>query len=189
MKRIPSKAERKFKDEFYDLMTYMGMLNVYNRTYKLHILDETNYGYFAHLYLAPGLSFDTLQEKRRIIEQNLKCLWIMKVEQFRAYAEVQIVTQPVDAKIEYQDPHIRPWECYLGLNFSGKVLKNDSDKACMYLLAGAIGSGKTRFIYQILLSWVLGCTPQEIWLYLGDIAKNELINFKDVKHVKAYAAE
>jgi S-DNA-T family DNA segregation ATPase FtsK/SpoIIIE len=189
VKRVPSKAEKKFKDEFYDLMTYMGMLNVYNRTYKLHILDETNYGYFAHIYLAPGLSFDTLQEKRKVIEQNLKCLWIMKVEQFKEYAEVQIVTVPIDKELEYENPKIKPWETYLGLSFSKRVIKNDNNDKCMFMLAGATGSGKTRFIYMILLSWILSCSPTEVRLYISDIAKNEYAIFKRVKHVKRYASE
>ena len=113
----------------------------------------------------------------------------MKTEQLQNYAEVQIVLKPVDKKIEYENPNIKPWELYLGLNFSGEIQKNNNDDACMFLLAGATGSGKTRYLYQVLLSWILGCSPNNVWLYLSDIAKNEYIQFKNVKHVKAYASE
>jgi len=184
-----SKEEVEFKDRFYELMFEMDQYNKFKKTYLLNILQETNYGYFAHLYLAPGLSFDDLVSKKAIIEQNLKCLWIMKIEPFKAYAEVQIVLKPVDESMEYQNPKIKPHELYLGLSFSNQIQKNDNNDNCMFLLAGAIGGGKTRFIYQVLLSWILGCSADEVWIYLSDIAKNEYIQFKNVKHVKYYASE
>jgi hypothetical protein len=42
---------------------------------------------------------------------------------------------------------------------------------------------------MILLSWILGCKPEEVEIYLSDIAKNEFVNFQHVKHVKYYASE
>lgn len=187
--RKPSKEEIEFKKKFYELMFELDLYNKFKKTYLLDILSETNYGYYAHLYLVPGLSFDDLNNKRIIIEQNLKCLWIMKLEPFKAYAKVQIVLNPVDENMEYKNPAIKPNELYLGLSFSNHIQKNNNNDNCMFLLAGATGSGKTRFIYQVLLSWILGCSPSEVQIYLSDIAKNEYIQFKNVKHVKYYASE
>jgi len=113
----------------------------------------------------------------------------MKTEPFKEYAEVQIVLNAIDENMEYINPKIKPHELYLGLSFSNKIQKNNNNDNCMFLLAGAMGAGKTRFIYEVLLSWILGCTSEEVWIYLSDVAKNEYIQFKKVKHVKYYASE
>lgn len=188
-KRKRSKEEMNFRKRFYELMFELDLYNKFKKTYLLDIKKETNYGYYAHLYLVPGLSFDKLIDKRTVIEQNLKCLWIMKIENFRGYAEVQVVLNPIDKNMEYRYPNIKPNELYLGLSFSNQIQKNNNNENCMFLLAGATGSGKTRFIYQVLLSWILGSNPSDVQIYLSDIAKNEYIQFKNVKHVKYYAAE
>lgn len=188
-KRMPSKEEIQFKNRFYELMFELDLYNKFKKTYKLNILKETNYGYYAHLYLAAGLSFNKLEVNRHIIEQNLKCMWIMIIEPFKEYAEIQIVLNPVDKTVDFRSPNIKPNELYLGLSFSNQIQKINVNEHHMFLLAGAIGSGKTRFMYQILLSWILSCTPEEVNIYLSDIAKNEYIQFKDIKHVKYYASE
>lgn len=188
-KRKISQEEVKFKHKFYELMFELDLYNKFKKTYFLQIIKETNYGFYAHLYLSPGMSFDSMQGKKDTIEQNLQCLWIMKMEPFRKYAEVQVVLKAVDKSIEYVNPQIEPHELYLGLSFSNQLQKNNNNDNCMFLLAGATGSGKTRYIYQVLLSWISSCSPDEVWIYLSDIAKNEYIQFKNVKHVKYYASE
>lgn len=188
-KRKPSKEELEFKNKFYTLMFELDLYNKFKKTYLLDIKKETNYGYYTHLYLVPGLSFDDLVNNKAVIEQNLKCLWIMKYENFRGYAEVQIVLNPINQNMEYVNPNIKASELYLGLSFSNQIQKNNNNENCMFLLAGAVGAGKTRYIYQVLSSWILGCSPEDVWIYLSDIAKNEYIQFKDVKHVRYYASE
>lgn len=188
-KRKPSKEEIRFKRNFNEVMFELDLFNKFKKTYKLDIKTETNYGYYAHLYLENGLSFNMLEEKREIIEQNLQCIWVMKPIPFQRYAEVQIVLRAVDENIEFKNPNIKPHEFYLGLSFSNKIQKVDVNEYHMFLLAGAIGSGKTRFIYQVLLSWIMSCTPDEVWIYLADVAKNEYIQFQNVKHIKYYASD
>lgn len=189
VKRKISKEEIKFKEKFNEVMFELDLYNKFKKTYKLDIKSETNYGYYAHLYLESGLSFNMLDEKREVIEQNLQCIWAMKFQPFRSYAEVQIVLRPVDESVEFENYNIKPNEFYLGLSFANKLQKINADENHMFLLAGATGSGKTRYIYQVLLSWIMGCSPDEVWLYLADIIKNEYIQFQNVKHVKYYASD
>lgn len=182
-----SKEEIRFKIKFYELMFELDLYNKFKKTYHLDIKEETEYGFYAYIHLQPGLSFKALIENKKIIEENLQCLWIMKQEQFKSYAKVNIVTKPLDESIEFQSPKIKPWQTYLGLSFAREPIIIDNNKHCMSLLAGATGSGKTRYIYMILLSWILSCTPQEVALYIADIVKSEYINFKNVAHVRFYA--
>lgn len=184
-----SKDQLKFKHMFYELMFHLDLYNKFYKTYFLQILNETEYGFYAHLYLVAGLSFEMLAEKRIVLEQNLRCLWIMKPQPFKEYAEVMIVTKPVDADMEYEPPKLKPYEMYLGLSLSKQIIKINCNERCMFLFSGATGTGKTRFMYMVLLSWILSCSPDEVWLFISDIAKDEYINFKHVKHVKWYASD
>lgn len=186
---VAVKEQSEFLSRFYELMFELDLYNKFKKTYSLQILKKTNYGYYAHIYLSSGLSFKALKEKKTEIEENLQCMWIMNITPFQEYAGVQIVLKSVDVELEYGIPKIKPWEMYLGLSLSQNIIKNNNDDKCMFLIAGATGSGKTRFIYMILLSWILSCSPKDVWLYIGDIAKNEYINFQDVQHVKYYASE
>jgi hypothetical protein len=186
--KIFLKTAYEFEEKFYGLMFELNLLNKFDETYDLIIMEETNYGYYAQLYLRTGLTFDELKQKQNAIQQNLNCLWIMKTEQFKNYAEIQIVTKPLDSTILYVNPKIKPWEMYMGLNFTlNPIINKNINELCMVLLSGATRTGKTRLIYMILLSWILSCTPQEVELYLTDIAKDEYINFEYIEHVKYYS--
>lgn len=178
-----------FLKDFYREMFELNLFNKYKDTYKLNILSETNYGFYAHLYLYAGLGFDALKDKVGIIQQDLQCIWIMDIRQFKKYASVKIVTKPLDEKTPYKNPQVKPYQIYLGVDFSFKPIILDVNKVHHYLIAGATGAGKTRLQYMILLSWVLNCTPSEVEIYLADLAKDSFRAFKWVKHVKYYATE
>jgi hypothetical protein len=183
------KAKNEFKEHFYRLMFELGLYNKFNKTYFLQIMNETNYGFYAQIYLVDGLSFKQIQQKIGELQEGLSCIWIMTTKQFEKYASVKIVTQPLDEELEYETPKIKPWQMYLGLDFSMKPIVIDVIKNCMFLCGGATNKGKTRWIYCVLLSWILSCKPSEVELYISDIAKDEYILFKGVKHVKCYANE
>jgi hypothetical protein len=183
------KEKNEFEQKFYRLMLELGLYNKFNRTYWLRIVEKTNYGFYAQLYLVDGLNFSALKQKVGDIQESLCCIWIMKTKQFQDYADIQIVTVPMDEDIPFEAPKIKPYEMYLGMSFSLEPIIINMYDYCMYLMAGATGSGKTILIYQILLTWIIGCSPKEIEIYLGDIAKNEYVNFEHVNHVKFYASE
>jgi hypothetical protein len=184
-----TKEATELRLKFERLMFELGLYNKFNKTYGLYIQKRTNYGFYAKVYLQPGLSYTVLSKYQDIVEENLRCIWIMDTSKFKEYADVRIVTKPLDEKLVYEKPDIKPWEMYLGLNFSLNVIKNNNNDNCMFLIAGGTGSGKTRFIYMILLSWVLCCGVNEVELYISDIAKDEYVNWKYLKHVRYYASE
>ncbi len=181
-----TKDATQLREQFERLMFELGLLNKFNQTYGLYIQSKTNYGYYAKLYLRPGLSFTKLQDYTGIIQENLKCLWIMQTEQMREYADVQIVTVAMDPYREYKNPEIKPWEMYMGVDFCNKPIINNNNRYCMYLIGGATGSGKTCFILMLIMSWVLSCAVNEVEIYLCDIAKNEYNYLMYLKHVKCY---
>jgi len=188
-KREFDKEKFEFEEKFYELMFNLGFVNKFNNTFDLKIQSKADYGYYAQIYRNSGLSFAKLKEDLNMLEETLKCIWIMNYEKFSEYANLRIVTKPLDEDICYEDPKIKPHELYLGLDFSLNINKNNNNKNNMFLIAGATGSGKTRFIYMILLSWILNCKINEVELYISDIAKDEYCNLKYVKMVRSYASE
>lgn len=183
------KEKNEFEQKFYRLMLELGLYNKFNRTYWLKIVEKTNYGFYAQLYLVDGLNFNTLKSKIGDIQESLCCIWIMKTKQFQNYADIKIVTKPLDENLPYENPELKPWQIYLGLSFTLNPIIINMNKYCMFLLSGATGTGKTTLKYQILLSWILSCKPNEVEIYLSDIAKNEYNNFQHVSHIKYYASE
>jgi hypothetical protein len=183
------KEKNEFEQKFYRLMLELGLYNKFNRTYWLRIVEKTNYGFYAQLYLVDGLAFTDLQEKIDKLQQCLNCIWIMITKQLQDYADIKIVNQPLDEDLPYENPKVKPHQMYMGLRFTLNPLINDMNKNQMVMIAGGIGAGKTRFLNMILLSWILSCTPEQVEIYLSDIAKNEFCSFQHVKHVKYYASE
>lgn len=188
-KRKDEEEKNKLEDMFYDIMFELKLNDSGRNTYNLYLDEKTSYGWKGRIFLVPPLTFKKLTEFIPVLEENLQCIWIMKYEKFGDCAYIQIVTKPLDPEFEYENPQIKPWQMYLGLNFMLKAIINDNNKKNMFLLSGATGSGKTRFICCILLSWILSCSVNEVEIYLADIAKDEFINFRYVKHVRYYASE
>jgi hypothetical protein len=151
------KEKFEFEQKFYRLMLELGLYNKFNKTYWLRIINKTEYGFYAQLYLVDGLNFSELKQKISNIQESLCCIWIMRTRQFQNYADIKIVIKPINEKLPYQNPEIKPWEMYLGLSFTLNPIKVNMNKYCMFLLSGATGSGKTTLMYQILLSYILIC--------------------------------
>ena len=175
---------------FYRIMFEKGIYNKEVRTFELVIDKCTEYGYEGSLKQVPGITFSDLEEVMEKLQQELACLFILKNELFNTVAKVTIIKKGIDEDLEYTPPNeLKPYEMHLGTDLVGNNIINDCNKNCMFLFGGATGSGKTRFIYTMLLSWIMKCDPKEIGLYVGDVAKQEYVNFQDVAHVKGYAEE
>lgn len=183
------KAKFEIEKKFYDLMFELGIINKFNKFPMINLTRKTEYGWSGYISLEIGLSFADISKNIAIISENLKCIWIMQTEQFSDKAQIQIVTEKMDKNFPYECPKLKPNEMYQGIDFLKKPIIIDVNKYNMFLLAGATGSGKTRFIYQILLSWILSCQINEVEIYLSDIAKNEYNCLQYCKHVKYYASE
>lgn len=185
--RAFNKAKIQMVDKFNEIMYELGLYNKLNKTYKLDIKKEMNYGYTAFIYLATGLNFSDLDKHKDTIQQNLKCLLIMEYQNNDDKAFVKIITKAIDTSINYSSPDIKSNEIFLGMSYSLEPIIVNCNKYCMFLLAGATGAGKTRLIYMLLLSWILSRESRNIELYISDVAKREFVNFQDVRIVRSYA--
>lgn len=184
-----NKAKLELINKFNEIAYELGLYNKFNKTYKLDILEEKNYGYIAKIYLAIGLNFSDLDRHKTTIQQNLNCLLIMDYQSNSDCAVAKIITKPIDTTVKYFNPCIKANEIFLGMSYSIEPIIYDCNKYCMFLLAGATGAGKTRLIYMILLSWILSKENRNIELYISDVAKREFGNFKNIRCVRQYADE
>lgn len=185
--RAFNKAKALLIEKFNEIMYELGLYNKFNKTYKLDIQEEKNYGYTAFMYLATGLNFNDLDRYKDTIQQNLRCLLIIEYQNNSDRAFVKIITKAIDTNMDFSSPNIKSNEIFLGMSYSIEPVICNCNRNCMFLIAGATGSGKTRLIYMILLSWILSRESRNIELYISDVAKREFVNFQDVKIVRSYA--
>ena len=71
----------------------------------------------------------------------------------------------------------------VGRKINGEVLFGDLAKMPHLLIAGATGSGKSIFIHDILISFLMKNTPETLNLILVDPKRVELINYSELPHL------
>lgn len=176
---------KRFNEEMFE----MGLLNSFCKTYQIKAVDKTPYGFNAEIKLVPGLNFIKLKENLIGLQQSLNCTLILENKNNKNVGFLKIVMKDIDTQLPFSPPKIKPNEICLGMSFTNEPIIIDCNKHCMFLIAGATGAGKTRYLYTILLSWLMSCSHTEIGLFLADLAKSEFCGFKDVKQVMSYAEE
>lgn len=181
------KEKEKFLLAFNEEMFGFGLYNKFNLTYELDLAEVTDYGYKGTIKPVPGLGFDKLKAIQENLEVNLHSYIQFDYELSKKTSDIIFITKGFCFNKKFSCPHIKPNEIFLGYNYTTDNIKVDCNKHCMFLIAGATGAGKTRFLYCVLLAWITSCSEDEVHLYLSDVAKNEFNVFKNDKHVKGYA--
>lgn len=108
------------------------------------------------------LSIEIIASKEPIKDNNF--LSILKTPEY------------MSAKKDLQIPHI------VGFDITGKPLIVDLTKYPHMMLSGTTGSGKTIGLKNILLSIILGCSPNKVKLLISDKA-SEFKEFAQVPHL------
>lgn len=185
LKDIANEFTKRFNREMFEHRLY----NSFNKTYKLTALTKTPYGFTAQIELVSGLNFIKLKEHLTGLQQSLDSILILDYRNNKKVGTLKVILKDINVYTPFEPQHIRPNQMYLGMSFLNEPLIIDCNKYCMFIVAGATGSGKTRYLYTILLSWISHCSPSEIGIFLSDLAKSEFSGFRYVKHVEEYAEE
>lgn len=183
------KEQFELEEKFYRQMFEHGLLNKRADTYQINLTDKTDYGWKGYLKSEFGLSFNQIQNDRVIdsINENLECIFMINPTKMSGKAPIKIINKKCDPKIPYENPNVKPDEVFIGMNLEWQPIKIDANKHCHFLIAGATGSGKSRGLHMTIASWIMGCKPNEVELYLADLFSDEMAIFKWCKHVKYYA--
>lgn len=173
-----------FLDTWKEIMYHTGLFNSGNKTYSLNFLKKESYGYSAMITPPTGYSFENLENIRDVIQDNLGCLFINKIN--KKSSNATFVTENVDMG-KFEVVKTNPWELYVAKTLNHKEMILDMYKTPHILLTGANNSGKSRLLDCLLTNQIAQHNEQEIQLYLIQLAKDDLVIYEDCKQTYAFA--
>lgn len=177
----------KFEKKWISLMANLGLYNKLKQTYSLNKTQITKYGYKSIILIVDGLSLDKLESNREYIQDSYGCMCVFnKAKRSNLIAAEFIFTTPI--KLKYLPINkLKPWEIYLGNDYTGKPIIIDLIKWPHILITGGTRSGKSKMTDCILNNLITNSTEKELELYLCQVAKSDLILYEDAKQTRAFA--
>lgn len=179
-------AVKKLIEDWKDIMYQTGTYNNFYETFTFDKIKYEKFGFSVNLYCPKGLTFKALDTIRDKIEDSLHCIFIFNKERLDRYMEVRIVTQ-ISTDKEYAPPKTKPWEIYIGDRFDGSPIIIDLNKWCQVLLSGTTGGGKSKLLDCVLATQVYNHTPKDLWLFLIQLDKCDLLLYEDADICKGFA--
>lgn len=177
----------KFEKKWISLMANLGLYNKLKQTYSLNKTQITKYGYKSIILIVDGLSLDKLESNREYIQDSYGCMCVFnKAKRSNLIAAEFIFTTPIKLKYLPIDK-LKPWEIYLGNDYTGKPIIIDLIKWPHILITGGTRSGKSKMTDCILTNLITNSTEKELELYLCQVAKSDLILYEDAKQTRAFA--
>lgn len=174
-------------DHWKDIMAQTRSYNEAFQTYTLSHIKKENYGYSCRIYAPDGLIIDDLEKLRLAIESGLKCIFIFKLSDFKEMAIAQFIKNVNCNDIPFTPYKVKPWECYAGVDPSGKPLVFNMIKDTNIFLSGNNGRGKSKCNDHILTSFICNCPKNDIWIFLIQLDKEDLIIYEDAEQVMGFA--
>ena len=176
----------KFEKKWVSLMANLGLYNKLKQTYSLNNTELTEYGFKTLILIVDGLSLDKLESNREYIQDSYGCMCIFnKAKRSNLIAAEFIFKTPTDKK--FIPTKVKPWEVYLGNDYSGEAIIIDMVKYPHVLITGGTRSGKSKMTDCILSSLIANCSEKELELYLIQVAKSDLVLYEDAKQTRAFA--
>lgn len=173
------------KKEFNEIMESIGIHNKINQTFKIHTIINKKYGYNALITIPKGLSFNDLENKINILEDNLNAIVKLDKSTFNKNIIMYVVNKDIN-RFDFEPVYCKENEIYLGKDYKGDSCIVNMDKKPHLLIAGATGYGKTMLISCILTNLIYN-SQKKTELYLSQLAKSEISIFDKCKNVKMTA--
>ncbi len=177
--------ERKFKNDFNEIMNATGIRNRQDETFSIYKLETTNYGYIAHLNNVKGLSIEHLESKLNILECNLNSIINIEKDKFNNDIKLYAINKDI-AKFYFEPVKCKENQLYIGRDYKGQPYFLNLDEHPMLLIAGATGYGKSMLLSSILTNLIYN-SSKNIELYLTQLIKGEISSFEDCLPVKMVA--
>ncbi|MCI1478202.1 MAG: hypothetical protein LKH93_19750 [Clostridium beijerinckii] len=174
---LNSSDERKFKNNFNDVMLKTGIKNKEDETFKIYKIIPTSYGYICYLKNTKGLSVEHLESKINILEGNLNSIVQLEKGRFKNYIKMYIVNKDID-KFKFKPVKCLNHLLWIGKDFKGQNYFIDVNKDPHLLIGGTTGTGKS-FLLASLLANLIYSASKYIDLYLLQICKSEISAFEN----------
>lgn len=180
--------KKKLIDDWVNIMAQSSNYNNCYDTFEIVNEKKTNYGWSFRLYAPYGLTFNSLEVTKPIIEHNMGCTFLWRVDPSNKFANCKVVYTSVIKcnNIPFVPVKVKPYEICPGVDITGEPIIIDVNASPHILIAGQTRKGKNGSADSIILSWINSCTEKEIELYLFQCAKIDLIKYKNCKQVKEF---
>lgn len=176
-----------FKEEWGNIMFLSNLYNKYFDTYSLNNIEFKEYGIKSDIYIVPPLTYNSLEEKRVMLEENLNCSIIFNHTKSSKWINSRFIfNQNKNKKFEI----IKTKSCYdiyIGNDYSGNPIISDIRKYSHILVSGTTRSGKSKLTDCILSNLIINNKPQDLKLILIQVAKSDLCLYEDLEHTMAFA--
>lgn len=134
---------KKFTNEWINLMTNCKAYNTNKDTFSLNDIEITNFGVRCNIFVGlSGLTAEILESLTEKIESKYGCMLILNKSKRSKFVKAEFIFfAPEDLEFEIIKG-LKPWEIYIGNDFSGKPIIVDMIKYPHILISGGTRSGK-----------------------------------------------
>lgn len=175
------------KNEWVDIMANLGLYNHVGNTYSLNNINITDYGFKGDIFKVNGLSYNSLQDKLDVIQENLGCMIALNFNRNSQWINFKMIYKVNRNKGFEIIKQGNPFELHIGNDYSGNPILVDLKGWPHLLISGGTRSGKSVLMDIILTNLICNTSPQQVSLYLCQIAKDDLVLYEDIIHTRAYA--
>lgn len=185
MMKLTKTPQGNLKRKWNRIMESAKKQNKLEETYQLYNIEKTEYGFRGKVEIPDGLSLETFEKLKPVLESNLGCRLEMKSIKYTNQVNLKIIKKDFDNK-EYVPVKCKPYEVFLGYDTAGEPVIVNMNRFPHVLIAGITGSGKSRLLFIILTNLIYSSNSGQIEVNLCSIAKKDLKKFKNCKQVISY---
>lgn len=177
--------ERKFKNNFNEIMLKTGIKNKDDETFKIWKIEKVNYGFICYLNNQKGLSVEHLESKLNIIESNLNSIIQIQKDRFENHIKMYVVDKDI-SKFKFLPVKAYSDQLWIGKDVKGQDYFISLSKDPHVLIGGCTGSGKS-FLLASILTNLISNSSKDIEMYLLQICKSEISAFENCSCVNGTA--
>lgn len=160
----------------------------HRQTFEILKMFHRPYGYDALISIPFGESPSELAKHKEAMEANLRCYAFLDWKRYSGCIYARFVTVPFDDKKPFHPVKCNPWEIYCGTTMYHQDIISDMRQHPHVLVSGTTGSGKSIFIFMLLINLLCNNKPKTVQIYMTQLSsKKDLRAFSCCDHVKYYA--
>lgn len=175
-----------FKNEWIDIMVNLGLYNKLYNVYTPNNIEITDYGIKCDIFIVHGLNFDKLNAHKDTIQENLGGMIVFNNHKASNFINAKIIFCPKNDLAYKVIKQTETYMSYIGNDYSGKPIFVNLKDYPHDLISGGTRSGKSKMNDVMITNSVVNILPEDLQLYLFQIAKSDLVLYEDLIHTRAF---
>lgn len=194
--KIFSNYKKKLEDQkkiswlckrWINIMAMRGKYNKLKQTFSLNNIKVVEYGFKADCLIVDGLTYKELVETVEAVEDSLGCFLALKKEGRSKVVQLDFIFKsPTEVEFDVLDIKDET-KLAVGIYQSKKPIIIDMIKYPHLLIVGGTRSGKSCCMDHILTNLIANNPLEKMELYLAQVAKSDLVIYKNTKQTRAFA--